>query len=202
MAASTTPPVKIMIVRHGEKPPKNGGPPFDITQEGQPGNGKSLIVPGWQRAGALCSFFAPAKASHANPHLARPDFIYTADPDKGGSQRPFETVLPLATWLGYKKGSPQFNASLEIGKDEKTLAEDVLALSGTVLISWEHLNIMPNLMGHINHHVPISNFSSIPNPFPDVFYLVWILDLDTSANTPGYTWSSIDQCLVPGDPQS
>jgi hypothetical protein len=50
-----------MIIRHGEKPPKSPGKkgPCDVLMDGQPGNGKSLTVPGWQRAGALNAFFAP-----------------------------------------------------------------------------------------------------------------------------------------------
>jgi hypothetical protein len=57
---------------------------------------------------------------------------------------------------------------------------------------------MPNLMGAINGKVPIANYSSIPNPFPDVFYLVWVLDLNGNS----YTWTSVNQNLVSGDVQS
>jgi hypothetical protein len=28
---------------------------------------------------------------------------------------------------------------------------------------------MPNIMGAINRQIPIANYSSIPNPLPDVF---------------------------------
>jgi len=73
----------------------------------------------------------------------------------------------------------------------------VLALSAAVFICWEHDNIMPNILGAIHDKVPISNYGSIPNPFPDVFYLVWVLDLDGGS----YIWSSVNQNLIAGDIQ-
>ncbi len=195
------PPTKIMIVRHAEKPPKHGGEPLDVQENGEPGGGKSLIVPGWQRAGALNSFVAPYKSAPSNPAIATPDYIYAASPSSE-SQRPWETVTPLAAWLNYAQGSPQFNVSFTIGGEEKDMVKSVLALSGAVLICWEHDNIMPNIMSHIDEHVPISNYSSIPNPFPGVFYLAWILDLTQNAAGPSYTWSSVNQNLMAGDVQS
>jgi len=190
------PPTKIMIIRHAEKPPKSPGKkgPWDVLEDGEPGKGKSLIVRGWQRAGALNAFFAPYKAKPANPNIATPDYIYAANP-KTESHRPWETVTPLAAWLGYRQGSPQFNVTYEIGGGEPQLAKSALSLSGVVLICWEHDNIMPNLMQAINEGVPIANYASIPNPWPDVFYLVWVLDLAGSR----YVWTSLNQNLMAGD---
>jgi hypothetical protein len=185
-----------MIIRHAEKPAKNGGEPLDEQANGEPGNGKSLIVPGWQRAGALNAFFAPFKSTPSNPEIATPDYIYAASPTNE-SQRPWETVTPLAAWLNYAQGTPQFNVSYTIGGGESQMVASVLALSGTVLICWEHDNIMPNVMGAINEQVPIANYASIPNPFPDVFYLVWVLDLNKKGTS--YTWTSVNQNLMAGD---
>jgi hypothetical protein len=47
----------------------------------------------------------------------------------------------------------------------------------------------------INEAVPIANYASIPNPWPDVFYLVWVLDLTGSS----YVWTSLNQNLMSGD---
>jgi hypothetical protein len=196
--AAKAPPSKIMIIRHAEKPPlaPNKTGPWDVEVNGQPGGGKSLIVPGWQRAGALNNFFAPYKAKPANKRIVTPDCIYAASPTKE-TQRPFETVTPLAAWLKYKQGSRQFNVSFDVGGGENALAKSVLARSGVVLICWEHDNIMPNLIGHINERIGISNYAEIPNPFPDVFYLVWILDLSKKGTH--YKWRSVNQNLVAGD---
>ena len=76
------------------------------------------------------------------------------------------------------------------------MVQSVLSnLSGTVLICWEHKNIMPNIMQAINGAIPIANYGSIPTAWPDVFDLVWILDLNGSS----YTWSSQNQNLIAGD---
>ena len=48
---------KIMIIRHAEKPPDSGGP-FGVTAGGEK-DAESLIIQGWQRAGALACLFAP-----------------------------------------------------------------------------------------------------------------------------------------------
>jgi len=187
-----------MIIRHGEKPPKHPGKtgPFDVQEDGSPGNGKSLIVPGWQRAGALNAFFAPYQSTPSNPQISTPNYIYAASPNSE-SQRPSETVTPLAAWLNYAQGSTQFNVSYSIGSQEAEMVASVLPLSGVVLICWEHDNIMPNIMGAINSQLSISNYASIPNPFPDVFYLAWVLDLTGNS----YTWTSVNQNLMAGDAQ-
>ncbi|MGA2650870.1 MAG: hypothetical protein ABSF28_10115 [Terracidiphilus sp.] len=199
MPTPVAPPTKIMIIRHAEKPPKKGLP-LDVQANGEPGNGKSLIVPGWQRAGALNAFFAPYKSAPTNPHIATPDYIYAASPTNE-TQRPWETVTPLAAWLNYAQGTSKFNATYTIGGQESEMVASVLALPGVVLICWEHDNIMPNIMSAINKQVSISNYASIPNPFPDVFYLAWVLDLNPNPNqtAPSYTWTSVNQNLMAGD---
>lgn len=194
--AGSPPPTKIMIIRHAEKPPNppNKTGPWDVLVDGQSGGGESLIVPGWQRAGALNAFFAPHKSKPSNPEIATPDYIYAANPS-GETQRPWETVTPLAAWLNYSQGSPQFNVSYSVGGGEPDLVKSVLALSGVVLICWEHDNIMPNIMSAIDSTFKITHFSHIPNPFPNVFDLVWVLDLNKNT----YEWSSVKQHLMAGD---
>jgi hypothetical protein len=195
------PPKKIMIIRHGEKPPKHPGKdgPFDVQENGESGGGKSLIVAGWQRAGALNAFFAPADGTPPKKDVAKPDYIYAADPT-GESQRPWETVVPLAAWLGYAQGTPQFNTNFDIGGGEPGVIDSVLGLDGTVLICWEHDNIMPNMVGDLNAKVPISNYKSIANPWPNVFDLVWVFDLDSKGKS--YTWNEVHQELMAGDVKS
>jgi hypothetical protein len=38
---------------------------------------------------------------------------------------------------------------------------------------------------------------SIPNAFPDAFFLVWLLDLNDKGSS--YTWTSVNQNLLAGD---
>jgi len=194
------PPTKIMLIRHGEKPPKSPGKdgPFDVQENGTPGGGKSLIVQGWQRAGALNAFFAPYHSKPSNPDIATPNYIYAANPNKE-SARPCESVTPLAAWLGYKQGSPQFNVNFDIGGGEKDMVKSVMGLDGVVLICWEHDHIMPNIIDAIQHAVPIANYSSMPSKWPDVFYLVWVLNLQNNAEKISYLWQQHKQNLIQGD---
>jgi hypothetical protein len=139
----------------------------------------SLIVKGWERARALCTFFAPHRSDPADDAIRNPDFIYiyAANPD-GETQRPYETVTPLAAWLNYPAKTPKFNINFSVGKDERDMVASAMSLDGHVLICWEHDNIMPNIIDAINTAVPIKDYSSIPPKWPNVLYLVWVLNLE------------------------
>jgi hypothetical protein len=194
------PPKKLMIMRHAEKPTTG----FQGVQASGISDSKSLIVAGWQRAGALNAFFAPAEGSPPKKDIATPDCIYAANP-QGESERPCETVTPLAAWLGYQQGSAKFNVQYNIGGGEPQLVQAVLALDGTILICWEHDNIKqpsqpgqgPCIVDLINKSVPITNYPKMPNKWPNVFDLVWVFDLDNSGKK--YTWNEVHQELVAGD---
>ena len=53
-APEGAPPHKILVIRHGEKPTPLG--PAGIKEDGREDD-HSLVVRGWQRAGALASYF-------------------------------------------------------------------------------------------------------------------------------------------------
>ena len=62
------PATKIMIIRHAERPPDDGlihGVNMSGTKDPE-----ELTVRGWQRAGALVRFFAPANGHFVNAQLA------------------------------------------------------------------------------------------------------------------------------------
>ena len=150
----------VMIIRHGEKP--------DGTTPGIDENGdeddSSLTTVGWERAHALVDLFDPPHGTPPSP-LARPDRIYAAGvTDDGEGQRTRETVTPLADALGVP-------VDTERGRgDEKKLVKDVLAQSGSTLISWQHGGI-PEI---------VDDFPSVspkpPEEWPsDRFDVVWTL---------------------------
>ena len=67
----------LMIIRHAEKP-KEEWPGPGLTIEGSPDE-KSLVIRGWQRAGALVQFFADPSEPNGFPgpgygHLQRLSF--------------------------------------------------------------------------------------------------------------------------------
>ena len=57
---------------------------------------ESLIVQGWQRAGALACFFAPTYGPPPNSALATPRFLYASGVGHHShSERPQEAITPL-----------------------------------------------------------------------------------------------------------
>jgi hypothetical protein len=129
------PSLTILIIRHAEKPGESFPGP-GLTIEGQK-DGHSLVIRGWQRAGAWGALFG----SLANQAYPKPDFVYAADPNEeptGGhniTQRPYETIIPLCKKLGISP-TPKFGVG-----DEEDLVVEVTGLAGTVLICWEHKKI-------------------------------------------------------------
>jgi hypothetical protein len=95
----------LMIIRHAEKP-KGAWPGPGLTFKGEIDK-KSLVIRGWQRAGAWSALFG---TKFGGVDFPKPGAIYVANPNPGSddvpadaaeantesSQRPFETVTPLA----------------------------------------------------------------------------------------------------------
>jgi hypothetical protein len=199
-AATVTPAAtKIMLIRHAEKPQSN--PPLQgVDINGEPDN-ESLIVLGWQRAGALVVYFAPSVGLFQNSEIATPQFIYASNVTSGSdSKRPQETVTPLIDKLGSGNVTVNFNFA-KGKKQEKHVAESAMACNGVVLICWEHQDI-PN----ITKHFPIS--PNNPNPVPKKwptgpnapdgrYDVVWVFDLDSQSG--GYCFYPEPQLLLAGD---
>ncbi|MEN3325494.1 MAG: hypothetical protein V7638_301, partial [Acidobacteriota bacterium] len=102
MSESPRKAVKVMVIRHAEKPTSDT---YGVTLEGKR-ESESLTVRGWQRAGALVSFFAPANNSFNDPALAQPQYLFASRPKKrNGSRRSVETLTPLAEKLALRINS-------------------------------------------------------------------------------------------------
>jgi hypothetical protein len=175
---------KIMIIRHAEKPPASGEV-FGVTAEGDQ-DAESLIIQGWQRAGALACLFAPTHGPLQNPELATPQFLLASDSKSGGgSERPVETITPLASKLGL---TPKTHHKSDIDK----VAADAMAGGGTTLICWQHEDI-PSIS-----NVIVGNQTTVPQKWPgERFDIVWVFDLDIASNS--YSFSQVPQCLLAGD---
>lgn len=132
----------IILVRHGEKP---GG---EFDGEGTNVDGsvdkKSLVIRGWQRAGAWAALFGSGLGGPAYP---LPNIVYAAAPNAGDddSARPFETAGPTANRLGQ-----QPITTFAVGQ-ENDLVAAISKLTGVVLVFWEHKaiakTIIPALCG-------------------------------------------------------
>jgi len=176
---------KIMVIRHAEKPPSHR-PPYGIMLDGAREK-ESLTTRGWQRAGALASFFAPANGAFQDPSLAKPQFLYASKPVKHkGSRRPFETIMPLA-----EKLTITINSNFQKFETESML-EDAFLCKGVVLISWQReyiLQITDQILG---------NKAVAPPEWPeDRFDVVWVFDRHSSSAQ--YSFKQIPQSLLMGD---
>jgi len=103
--------LKIVFIRHGEKPEKGG----NLTCKGL---NRSLMLP-----------------AVIHSKFGVPDFVYVPTlkmAEKTSHARMFETVVPLAA-----KYNLDINSKFE-EKDSTGIATDILQKTGTVLVVWEH----------------------------------------------------------------
>jgi len=191
-------PSKIMLIRHGEKPTAKHQKPYGITADGVE-DWESLIVQGWERAGALCTLFAPIHGPLPSPHLAKPTVIYASKPRGAGepedaegskSNRPLQTITPLAAKL-------DLAPKLDFGKDqEKDLAAKVLQQSGVVLICWQHERINA-IVDHLFEGT--QKPGGIPSAWPGHrFDVVWVLD-PPAGGAGRWSFVQVPQNLIKGD---
>ena len=175
-------PQRVMLIRHGEKP---GGawPGPGLTEKGVEDK-ESLVIRGWQRAGALALFFRAPPAP-----LARPQRIYASHRDKldgSKSRRPVQTVTGLSQ-----------NLTLDLVTDftkgqETALAEVLAPLPGDSLVCWLHESIAAIVAA-----IAGKNVGAPSSWAPERFDLVWTL----TRNGPGEAWKFQQslQSLLPGD---
>lgn len=182
---------KIMIIRHAEKPTTTPPPATNgVTITGQQ-DPDSLIVRGWQRAGALVTLFAPSRGPVQTSELATPQFIYATSTSDTEGNRPEETITPLAQKLNLVPNESFSKSQLE------ECATSATSCNGVVLISWPHGQI-PNLC----QLIPLgsNNKNPIPSTWPsDRFDVVFVFDLDTSSVGGGYIFTQVPELLLAGD---
>jgi hypothetical protein len=89
----------ILIIRHAEKPGELWPGP-GLSREGKEDE-KSLVIRGWERAGAWAVLFGTQHGAESYP---KPSAIYAPNPEAVSldetSPRPFQTVIPLGERLG------------------------------------------------------------------------------------------------------
>jgi len=191
-------PNRIMFIRHGEKPVK-GGDAVGVTSKGKE-DPKSLIVQGWERAGALGRFFFPRPGGAApSPLISQPGAVFACkhkdkkDESEGsedsGSRRPEETVKPLVDLLQASGAEVTFNT--DFFRDQEQQAVDaILATEGVVLVSWEH-HAIPVMVKLIDKALPVPEWPG------DRFDMVWVLD--PTPTGAGWTLTQVPQLLLAGD---
>jgi len=175
-------PRQIMLIRHGEKPSLDGSV-LGVTVAGQ-ASPDELSVRGWQRAGALARFFAPLDEV-ARPGILKPEFLFAQGAAQHvSSVRAPHTLSPLAELLGLP-----ISTAFAKGQEEQ-LAAALGALTGPVLVAWEHraLCLLANFL--------TGNDRQTPQAWPDdCFDMVWVFHPADN----GWIFDQVPQLLLPGD---
>src|SRR5262249_26718612 len=175
----------ILVIRHAEKP---DGTNAGIDMKGAPDK-ESLIVRGWQRAGALPGLFGPSAT------LPDPDRVYasaagkhmTADGKIGSkSKRPMETVSVVAA-------RHQMPIDDTFAKGQETaLVAKITTLDGITLVCWQH-EAIPAIATAI-----LGSSEGVPEPWPDDrFDVVW--RFTQAAAGRAWTFHQGGERLRPGD---
>jgi hypothetical protein len=182
-------PHRIMIVRHAEKPyVDEQGQNFGVAMDGSQ-DAESLVVRGWQRAGALSFLFASPEIAQSRG-LSVPQHLYASGPANANeagskSRRAKQTLIPLAQRLGlvicldWTRGQ------------EADLCRDVLTQNGAVLISWQH-----ELISTIAAAIPGGNIPQTRTWQDDRFDLIWVFDLLQDST---YSFKEVHQALLSSD---
>jgi hypothetical protein len=178
----------IFIIRHAEKPgetwPGPGLTPAGVFDK------KSLVIRGWQRAGSWAGLFAGGFNDLDYP---RPSVIYTADPNSAiadePSQRPYETVIPLADRLGLTP-----DTTYAVGQEAQLVAA-LLTQTGVVLISWEHKKIAGAILPAIASG---QTLSGMPTKWDGTRFDV-VLRFDRNAPDAPWSFRQLFPCLLSGD---
>jgi broad specificity phosphatase PhoE len=185
MAMQRKKATKIMLIRHAEKPAKDGAP-YGVTRKGEQSK-ESLEIRGWQRAGALANLLTPLDGHFQHASLAKPQFLYASKPlRRKGSRRPIETITPLAEKLG-------INIHSNFARFEfDEMVEEVFRCRGVVLICWQR-EYIPQIAAHI-----LVDDEHVPHSWPEHrFDLIWLFDLNRSGTK--YKFRQVPQKLLRGD---
>jgi hypothetical protein len=182
----------IYFIRHAEKPNEQWPGP-GLTEEGTI-DAKSLVIRGWQRAGAWAALFGAGLGRH---EYHSPQAVFAAKPGDGppnesASQRPVETVLPLVARLGLKTG--QFDTSIKQDQAMQ-LVEALKKLSGAVLVCWEHKALVNDILPLIpqEKHSP-----PVPTKWNDGRFDV-VLRFDRAVGSTKFAFRELYPRLLSGD---
>jgi hypothetical protein len=191
MSVDLPSPLTILIIRHAEKHGEIWPGP-GLTREGKEDD-KSLVIRGWERAGAWAALFGTLLGAEAYP---RPSAIYAANPEAVAldetSQRPFQTVIPLSERLGLTP------ITTHSAGQEATLVAEILHSSGILLISWEHRAISEKIAPGIAGEQKIED---LPQKWDETRYDV-VLRFDRMSPDAPWSFCQLCPCLMSGDSQT
>jgi hypothetical protein len=168
--------MKIMVIRHAEKPNGEVGLMSDGVN-----NPEALTATGWKRANALVGLFDPPGGASPRPPLAKPKSLFASGSE---SLRPKQTITPLASAL-------KLPITTFLKGQEVELVAAAKDTEGPTLISWQH-EAIPQIAALIR-----GGKDGVPPRWPGHrFDLVWVFDRQDNG-----TWSfaQAPQLLLPDD---
>ena len=188
MSLDSPSPLTIFVIRHAEKPGEIW-PGVGLTAEGNTDD-KSLVIRGWERAGAWAALFGTPLGTG---DFSKPTAIYAANPEADSldetSQRPFQTVTPLSERLGIVPIT-----TYSVGQEAKLVSE-ILHSSGVVLVSWEHKAISEKIAPGIAGEQKIDD---LPQIWDEARYDV-VLRFDRISPDAPWLFCQLCPCLMSGD---
>lgn len=181
----------LLLIRHAEKP-HDGVQGVDVAGAQ---DSRSLTPRGWQRAGIWTELLAPTLGGAGG--LPTPTAIVASapashhelSPDSGGSKsrRPLETVAALADKLGIE-------IDLRFSKgEEAALAAAIGAMSGVVLVCWQHENI-----GDIARAL-VPAPAGVPDGWPDDRFNIVFQFTRANGQADAWTFRQFAPVLLKGD---
>ncbi|MBV8682547.1 MAG: histidine phosphatase family protein [Caulobacteraceae bacterium] len=173
----------LMIIRHAEKPGQEWPGP-GLTEKGE-ANEKSLVIRGWERAGAWAALFGSGLGGRDYP---APSALFACRPEGSSSQRASDTLLPLSTRLGM-----EIDLSFAQGEEDR-LMDEILKLSGVALICWEHKRIGEGILPLI----PVEPGVLVPAHWPSDRFDV-VLRFDRLAGADSFSFRQLCPRLLSGD---
>lgn len=181
------PASQIFVIRHGEKP-TSGESGILPSGEDDP---ESLVVQGWQRAGALGRLFFPHPLGSVRPGLATPETLFASAIAHPNDSKRSQQTLSVLSGL-----SPALNTNYDFPRNQEVeMAKAAIATEGIVLICWDHARI-PSIANTI-----LGDEKTAPQAWPaDSFDLVWIFQRESPTAT--WKFSQLPQLLLPGDTET
>jgi hypothetical protein len=175
---------------------------------------------GWERAGGIANLFFPTNDRFQSRELAAPAHIYAANPaikmksqpdgnivPDEPSQRPCQTISALYGKMRADAGqAPVLNIAFD-RDDFPAMIAHVLALpSGTVLVSWQHEDILPRkpgdacIVGELLKQSGSAKPSGLPaGPWPGNRYDMVLVFDRPSGDGPFTAFTQVPQRLLAGD---
>jgi hypothetical protein len=182
---------KILVIRHAERPTEadaSSKAVDGVTKAGER-DAESLIVRGWQRAGALARLFLPVAGMPVRLGLDIPNVLFAPAIAKHSPSRRSQQTLSVLRELS--AGAAEVNYAYP-KNDVQAMTTAALGSDGIALICWEH-HLIPTIGSQI-----MGDEATCPQIWPDDrFDMIWAFSRDPGSER--WLFDQMPQLLLSGD---